>query len=124
MFEGQLFGWKKGAYSGAVEDNRGVIREHEGGSVVLDEFGELPLRLQPKILRPIENGEILPVGERSPVKVDVALIGTTNQPLEAMVEAGERFRRDLLARFLVQTHRGSTPARSAREDVFAVFAAR
>ncbi len=121
VFEGQLFGWRKGAYSGAVEEGRGVIREHDGGSVVLDEIGELPLRLQPKILRLLENGEILPVGERRPVKVDVALVGATNQPLDAMVEAGG-FRRDLLARFLVRIE--IPPLRERREDIFAILAAR
>jgi transcriptional regulator of acetoin/glycerol metabolism len=120
VFEGQLFGWKKGAYSGAVEDNRGVIREHDGGSLILDEIGELPLGLQPKILRLIENGEILPVGERRPVQVDVALIGATNRPLDAMVEAGG-FRRDLLARFLVRIE--IPPLRERPEDIFAIVRA-
>jgi hypothetical protein len=120
VFEGQLFGWKRGAYSGAVETSRGVIREHQGGSVILDELGELALHLQPKILRLIENREILPVGETRPVEVDVALIGATNRGLDAMVEAGA-FRRDLLARFPVRIE--IPPLRDRREDIFAILAA-
>jgi DNA-binding NtrC family response regulator len=120
VFEGQLFGWKKGAYSGAVEDNRGVIGDHDGGTVVLDEIGELPLRLQPKILRLLDNGEVQPVG-RGVVKVDVAIVASTNQPLDEMVRAGG-FRRDLHARFLVRIE--IPPLRERREDVFAIFEAR
>ncbi|KYF65104.1 sigma 54-interacting transcriptional regulator [Sorangium cellulosum] len=120
VFEGQLFGWKRGAYSGAVGDSRGVLRAHQGGAVFLDEIGELPLDVQPKILRLIENREILPVGEDRPVRVEVALIAATNRPLEAMVERGA-FRRDLLARFLLRID--LAPLRERSEDVFAVLQA-
>ncbi|WP_437323015.1 sigma 54-interacting transcriptional regulator [Sorangium sp. So ce381] len=120
VFEGQLFGWKRGAYSGAVGDSRGVLRAHQGGAVFLDEIGELPLEVQPKILRLLENREILPVGEDRPVRVEVALIAATNRALEAMVERGA-FRRDLLARFLVRID--LLPLRERPEDVFAVLQA-
>ncbi|WP_441292920.1 sigma 54-interacting transcriptional regulator [Sorangium sp. KYC3313] len=120
VFEGQLFGWKKGAYSGAVGDSRGVLRAHQGGAVFLDEIGELPLEVQPKILRLLENREILPVGEDRPARVEVALIAATNRALEAMVERGA-FRRDLLARFLVRID--LLPLRERPEDVFAVLQA-
>jgi DNA-binding NtrC family response regulator len=118
VFEGQLFGWKKGAYSGAVGDNRGVLRAHEGGSVFLDEIGELPPEVQPKILRLLENREILPVGEDHPVRVEVALIAATNRPLEIMVRK-RNFRRDLLARFLVRLE--LPPLRARPEDFFAIL---
>ncbi|AUX44744.1 hypothetical protein SOCE26_062120 [Sorangium cellulosum] len=120
VFEGQLFGWRKGAYSGAVGDSRGVLRAHQGGAVFLDEIGELPLEVQPKILRLLENREILPVGEDRPARVEVALIAATNRPLEAMVERGA-FRRDLLARFLIRIE--LAPLRDRPEDVFAVLQA-
>ena len=118
VFEGQLFGWKKGAYSGAVGDSRGVLRAHQGGSVFLDEIGELPPEVQPKILRLLENREILPVGEDHPVQVEVALIAATNRPLETMVKK-RIFRRDLLARFLIRLE--LPPLRDRPEDLFAIL---
>jgi MoxR-like ATPase len=120
VFEGQLFGWRRGAYSGAVADNPGILRAHQGGAVVLDEVGELSIGLQAKILRLVAKGEIQPLGERHPVKVDVALIGATNRPLDAMVEA-ELFRRDLLARFPVRIE--VPPLRERPEDLFAILRA-
>jgi transcriptional regulator with GAF, ATPase, and Fis domain len=117
VFESQLFGWVKGAYSGSGEGSRGLLREHEGGAVFLDEIGELPLDLQPKMLRLLENREIQPVGGKSR-RVDVALVAATNRPLEEMVEQGT-FRRDLLARFVARLE---LPAlRDRPEDVFAIL---
>ena len=120
VFEGQLFGWKKGAYSGAAGDSRGVLRAHQGGAVFLDEIGELSPEVQPKILRLLENREILPVGEDRPVRVELALIAATNRPLEAMVKK-RAFRRDLLARFIVRLE--LPPLRERPEDLFAILQA-
>jgi hypothetical protein len=118
VFEGQLFGWKRGAYSGAVGDGLGVLRAHRGGAVFLDEIGELAPEAQVKILRLVENREILPVGEDRPVRVDVALIAATNRSLEQMVEQ-RAFRQDLLARFLVRLE--LPPLRERPEDLFALL---
>lgn len=118
MFEGHLFGWKKGAFSGAVGDSRGVLRAHKGRAVFLDELGELPLDVQPKLLRVIQNREVFPVGEEQPVPIDVALIAATNQPLEIRVMEG-KFRHDLLARFLIRLE--LPPLRDRPEDIFAIL---
>lgn len=119
VFEAQLFGWQKGAHSGAAQAGRGVVRENDGGCVVLDEIGELPMDLQPKLLRLLENGEIQPVGG-GPVSVDVAILASTNRPLAEAVLKGS-FRRDLYARF---TERIVLPALADRpEDVMAILRA-
>jgi transcriptional regulator with GAF, ATPase, and Fis domain len=118
VFEGQLFGWEKGAYSGAEQAGRGIFRLNEGGSVFLDEIGELSLELQPKLLRLIENRAVQPVGGGRPVPVDVAVVAASNRPLAAAVEKGS-FRRDLLARF---TARLVLPPLAERpEDVLAIL---
>ena len=121
VFEAQLFGWKKGAYSGSAEGGLGVIGASDKGSVFLDEIGELPLDLQPKLLRLLENREILPVGASRPMNVDVSIIGATNRPLAAMVKEG-RFRLDLLNRFDANIE---APAlRDRAEDIHAIACAR
>lgn len=117
VFEAQLFGWEKGAHSGAAQAGKGIFRENDGGSVFLDEIGELPMDLQPKLLRLIENGDIQPVGG-GPVKVNVAVIAATNRSLAEAVERGA-FRRDLHARF---TERIELPPLADRpEDVYAIL---
>jgi len=119
VFEAQLFGWERGAHSGAAREGRGTVRESEGGSVFLDEIGELPLELQAKLLRLLENRQVQPVGG-SPVTVDVAVIAATNRPLAEAVARGV-FRRDLHARF---TERITLPALADRpEDVYAILQA-
>lgn len=119
VFEGQLFGWEKGAHSGAAHASKGIFRENDGGAVFLDEIGDLPMELQPKLLRLIEYGEVQPVGG-APVPVNVAVIAATNRPLADAVEKGT-FRRDLHARF---TERILLPPLADRpEDVFAIFRA-
>jgi two-component system, response regulator FlrC len=100
MLEGLLFGHRKGAFTGAGETREGLFRAADGGTLLLDEIGELPLSLQAKLLRALQEGEVLPLGDTSPVKVDVRIIACTNRTLAAEVEAG-RFREDLLYRLNV-----------------------
>ena len=94
LLESTLFGHKKGAFTGATADARGLFVEADGGTLFLDEIGDLELALQVKLLRALENGEILPVGAAKPVHVDVRLVSATHQPLSQMI-AEKRFRDDL-----------------------------
>lgn len=119
MFEGHLFGSERGAYSGSVQANLGVIRQHDHGAVFLDEIGDLAPELQPKLLRLLENREVHAIGAPRPVSVDVSIIAATNRGLEDMV-THDSFRRDLLARFPVRI--ALPPLRSRSEDIFAVLA--
>jgi len=100
MLEGLLFGHRKGAFTGAAETREGLFRAAHGGTLLLDEIGELPLALQSKLLRTLQEGEVLPLGSTAPVKVDVRIIAATNRVLATEVEAG-RFREDLLYRLNV-----------------------
>jgi tetratricopeptide (TPR) repeat protein len=94
LAEGHLFGYKKGAFTGAVTDSPGTIRTAHGGTLFLDEIGDLPLDVQPKLLRFLQEGEIQPLGDKTPLKVDVRIIAATNMPLEEKVADGS-FREDL-----------------------------
>lgn len=100
LVESELFGHRKGAFTGASQDRIGLIRAAEGGTLFLDEVGELPLALQAKLLRFLENGEILPLGHNRPQHVDARVIAATNCRLEEMVLEG-RFRTDLFYRLQV-----------------------
>jgi len=97
LAEAQLFGHVKGAYTDAREDALGYFRSANGGTLFLDEIGELPLNLQPKLLRAVENREVQPVGSTHVYKVDLRLIAATNRDLRAMMKSGE-FREDLYYR--------------------------
>jgi DNA-binding NtrC family response regulator len=100
LAESELFGHKRGAFTGAVRDRRGAFREAHGGTLFLDEIGAVPLELQAKLLRAVEEGVVRPVGAEAGAPVDVRLIAATCEPLEAMV-ADRRFRGDLYERLAV-----------------------
>lgn len=115
LFEGQLFGYKRGAFTGATSDHPGVIRAAAGGTLFLDEIGELPLDIQPKLLRFLENGEVFPLGERRPLRVDVRVLAATHRNLSDLVRSG-KFREDLYYRLQVVPI-VVPPLRDRREDV-------
>ena len=118
LLESQLFGARKGSFTGATHDSKGLLREAEGGTVFLDEIGEMSLEMQPKLLRFVEQGEIQPIGER-PLHVDVRIIAATNASLQDLVRQG-RFREDLYQRLRV-VPLTIPPLRERREEI-ATFA--
>ena len=100
LADSQLFGHRRGAFTGAVSDQQGLIRAAVGGTLFLDEVGDLPFDVQPKLLRFLEQSEILPVGETRPQTVDVRVLAATNADLEQRVAEG-KFREDLYYRLAV-----------------------
>jgi two-component system response regulator PilR (NtrC family) len=115
LLESQLFGHVRGSFTGAVGNQEGLFSRASGGTIFLDEIGDLPLGLQSKLLRAIETKEILPVGSVHPRTVDVRIIAATNQDLGEMVDAGS-FRPDLFYRLNVVEIR-LPPLRERREDI-------
>jgi DNA-binding NtrC family response regulator len=115
MIESQLFGYRKGAFTGADSSFAGVIRSAAGGTLFLDEIAEVPLDVQPKLLRFLETHEIHPLGEPQPIKVDVRVIAATNARLEQLVADG-RFREDLFYRLNVVQLK-LPPLRERREEI-------
>ena len=115
LAEGHLFGYRKGAFTGAVTDSPGMIRAADGGTLFLDEIGDLPLDVQPKLLRFLQEGEVQPIGERKPIQVDVRVIAATNMPLEEKVADGS-FREDLYYRLNVIRLR-VPPLRERRSEI-------
>jgi transcriptional regulator with PAS, ATPase and Fis domain len=119
LFESELFGHARGSFTGAVADYPGKLRLAEGGTMFLDEIGDMSPMAQAKLLRVLETREIFPVGGRTAVPVDVRFIAATNQDLETLVEQ-QRFRRDLYYRLNV-ARIAVPPLRDRPEDIPALF---
>ena len=100
LLESEIFGHKTGAFTGAVKDKKGLIEEASGGTLLLDEIGEMHIDLQAKLLRVLENGEFIKVGDTKTVKVNVRIIAATNRKLEVAIKEGS-FREDLFYRLNV-----------------------
>ena len=115
LADSQLFGHRRVAFTGAVNDQAGLIRSAAGGTLFLDEIGDLPLEVQPKLLRFLEQSEIMPVGETRPQRVDVRVLAATNVDLEQRVAEG-KFREDLYYRLtIIRIH--VPPLRERREEI-------
>jgi DNA-binding NtrC family response regulator len=115
LVESQLFGHERGAFTGAEKARKGAFERADRGTVFLDEIGELPLELQPRLLRVLERQEVEPLGAHEPIAVDVRVIAATHRDLPAMVERGE-FREDLFYR-LAEVTVALPPLREHPEDV-------
>ena len=115
LAESQLFGHEKGAFTGAAGASLGVFRSAQGGVVFLDEVGEMPLELQPKLLRVLQQAEVTPVGASHPVPIDVQVVAATNRDLEEEVAEG-RFREDLYFR-LNMVELKVPPLRNRPQDI-------
>jgi len=111
LVESELFGYRKGAFSGANENRLGWVRSASGGTLLLDEIGDLPLPAQTALLRVLQEGEVVPVGDHRPSPVDLRVCSATHRDLDALVEAGQ-FRRDLLTR--LQGHQLRLPSLAQR----------
>jgi DNA-binding NtrC family response regulator len=115
IIETELFGYRKGAFSGAQNDRPGLIRSADGGTLFLDEIADLPLALQPAFLRVLQEREVMPVGATAPVKVDIRLVAATHGDLDQLVQRGG-FRSDLAARVAGYTLE-LPPLAERREDL-------
>ena len=115
MLDSQLFGHRRGSFTGAIDNYQGVVRAATGGTLFLDEIGDTSLEVQPKLLRFLESNEIHPIGEPLPSRVDVRLIVATNADLDTLVSQG-KFRADLFYRLnIVRLH--LPPLRERRVEI-------
>src|ERR1044072_3101684 len=119
LIESMLFGHRRGTFTGAMSDQAGLIRSAENGTLFLDEIGDLPLPLQPKLLRFLQEGEIHTLGERAPRKVNVRVIAATHKDLEKLVSEN-LFREDFYHRIATLTLK-VPPLRERREDISALI---
>jgi len=115
LLESELFGYKKGAFTGAVSDKKGLLELADKGTLFLDEIGDMPLNLQAKLLKFLESGEFIPLGDTVKKQVDVRIIAATNKDLEALVKEG-KFREDLYYRLNVIEIK-IPPLRERKEDI-------
>jgi len=119
LIESMLFGHRRGSFTGALLDNEGLIRAAENGTLFLDEIGDLPLSLQPKLLRFLQEGEVHPLGDRAPRKVNVRVIAATHKNLEQLVRE-KLFREDLYYRIATLVVK-VPPLRERPEDISALI---
>ena len=115
LFESELFGHVRGAFSGAMRNRKGLAQEADGGTLFLDEVGEMPIEVQPQLLRFLETGEIRPIGQNKSIRIDARVIAATNRDLAGMISRGE-FREDLFYRLNVLPIE-LPPLRERREDL-------
>jgi two-component system response regulator HydG len=115
LFESELFGHVRGAFSGALRNRKGLAQEADSGTLFLDEVGEMPIEVQPQLLRFLETGEVRPIGQNKSIRVDARVVAATNRDLQGMISRGE-FREDLFYRLNVLPV--ELPAlRERREDI-------
>jgi sigma-54 dependent transcriptional regulator, acetoin dehydrogenase operon transcriptional activator AcoR len=116
LLESELFGYRKGAFSGADRDKPGIIRMADGGTLLLDEIGDMPVEAQAKLLRVLQSREVFPLGATAPEHVDVRIVCATHRDLSRLIQGG-KFREDLFARLNEYPLR-LPPLRNRKEDIF------